>query len=764
MELPEIVEFARNFAVMVRSQGPDPKGVKMRRHAFHHYQSGKTTLSASGLLLPSSFSDSPILKYVRGSNDQTSSSVMAIVVTVASIVEPFLSQQHRESAAQPLPELIPGAQIDVMVESKIKVTGQADVKAKETSHWLQSQLLALVDVPASSLSLQSLIEAPSGSIEHGSWDVGWSLSTANSGPWASTDALRTQVGRDAFSLQNQMHSELHEPSNHRNMATSATRLAFLGVPSIRSEDLADIGISLPNKRGDLLLAMGSPFGVLSPLHFFNSISVGSVANCFPSSSCNSTLLMADIRCHPGMEGGPIFCQYGHLIGILTRPLRQRTGGAEIQLVIPWEAIATARYDILPNEPLKLMKGMAGKENLEIVRKACSPNSQNARGSFNYIHDHLNSDYLPPVPVEKAMASVVLITIDDGVWASGVILNKHGLILTNAHLLEPWRFGKATVQGGRVGVTSKVVSIFSEKPMSPCHNQIASPEEIQSLMPNMVKISDTSLVDEHDGYKLESIYKSPKRIRTRLDIMGSWIWCYTRVVYISRGPLDVALLQLESLPDQLSPIIPDFSCPSPGSKAYVIGHALFGPRCDIYPSVCSGVVSQVVEVQVPLYFNGGSPQKNGSNILPLMLETTAAVHPGGSGGPVLNSDGHIIGLVTSNARHSGGMIIPHLNFSIPCAALEPIFKFSKDMQNPSVLQELDEPNERISSIWALMPPLPPSRRPQLPHLPQVPLEPQKEGKGSRFAKFIAERHGDVFPKSNQLLKVSKLSSEILHGKL
>ncbi|XP_042478321.1 glyoxysomal processing protease, glyoxysomal [Macadamia integrifolia] len=755
MELPEIVENARNFAVMVRIQGPDPKGLKMRRHAFHHYQSGKTTLSASGLLLPDSFSDSPILKYVR----KSSSSVMAIVVTVASIVEPFLSQSHRENAAQPLPELIPGAQIDVMVEPKIKAGSQVDVEANETSHWLQAQLLALVDVPASSHAIQSLIEAPSGTIEQGLWDLGWSLSTSNSGPWVSTDALRTKA-----SSRNQMHPE-HELSNHhRHMAMSASRLAFLGVPSVKSEDILDIGISPPNKRGDLLLAMGSPFGVLSPLHFFNSISVGSVANCFPSSSSNNTLLMADIRCLPGMEGGPIFDQHSSLIGILTRPLRQRSGGAEVQLVIPWEAIATAQKDFLRNEPQKLMKGIASKENLQIIGRECSPNSQNARGSFNYVHDHLTSDCSPPMPVEKTTASTVLVTIDDGVWASGVLLNRHGLVLTNAHLLEPWRFGKTTVQGGRDGVASKAVSIFSDKPMSQSHKDIAGPVEIQSLVPKMAKISDISFFDEHDGYKLDSIYKSPKRIRARLDIMGSWIWCDARVVYVSKGPLDVALLQLEPLPDQLSPIMPDFARPSPGSKAYVIGHGLFGPRCDIYPSVCSGVVARVVEVQVPFYSSGSSPQKNGSNILPLMLETTAAVHPGGSGGPVLNSDGYMIGLVTSNARHSGGTMIPHLNFSIPCVALEPIFKFSKDMQNPSVLQDLDEPNERISSVWALMPPLPPSPRPQLPHLPHTPLDSQKEGKGSRFAKFVAERHSDVLPKSNQLLKVLKLSGEILRSKL
>lgn len=31
---------------------------------------------------------------------------------------------------------------------------------------------------------------------------------------------------------------------------------------------------------------------------------------------------------------------------------------------------------------------------------------------------------------------------------------------------------------------------------------------------------------------------------------------------------------------------------------------------------------------------------------------------------------------SNARHGGGTVIPYLNFSIPCAALEPVVNFSK----------------------------------------------------------------------------------------
>lgn len=60
----------------------------------------------------------------------------------------------------------------------------------------------------------------------------------------------------------------------------------------------------------------------------------------------------------------------------------------------------------------------------------------------------------------------------------------------------------------------------------------------------------------------------------------------------------------------------------------------------------------------------------------MLQTTAAVHPGGSGGAVVDVSGRLIGLVTSAARHSGGSMLPHLNFSIPVEALKPVFAFAK----------------------------------------------------------------------------------------
>ncbi|KAK1373697.1 hypothetical protein POM88_029890 [Heracleum sosnowskyi] len=107
------------FRRWVIVQGPDPKGLKMRRHAFHHYNSGKTTLSASGMLVPSSLFDPAIAKQIRGDID-ASLTGSAFVLTVASVIEPFLSNRDN-LAQQPKNTLIADSQIDIMIEKTFKV-------------------------------------------------------------------------------------------------------------------------------------------------------------------------------------------------------------------------------------------------------------------------------------------------------------------------------------------------------------------------------------------------------------------------------------------------------------------------------------------------------------------------------------------------------------------------------------------------------------------------------------------------------------------
>lgn len=57
-----------------------------------------------------------------------------------------------------------------------------------------------------------------------------------------------------------------------------------------------------------------------------------------------------------------------------------------------------------------------------------------------------------------------------------------------------------------------------------------------------------------------------------------------------------------------------------------------------------MVAKVVQAKFPLTYKLSQPGKTQENF-PVMLETTAAVHPGGSGGAVVNLNGCMIGLVT-----------------------------------------------------------------------------------------------------------------------
>ncbi|XP_047163563.1 glyoxysomal processing protease, glyoxysomal isoform X4 [Vigna umbellata] len=715
----ETVSCARNFAVMVRVRGPDPKGLKMRKHAFHQYRSGETTLSASGMLVPDTLYDAQVATRLYGGNCED----RVFVVTVASVVEPFLSPQHRENIPQGRPDLISGVRIDVMTENTNGHSNQG------TPCWLIAQLLSLVDIPTSSDCLQSLIEASLGLPEF-EWEVGWSLASYNNDSQRSRDVFQTQErlvtgGSGSASL----------------VYKSLTRMAILSV-SLSFRDLLDTKLSAMNKRGDFLLAVGSPFGVLSPMHFFNSISVGCIANSYPSHSSDGSLLMADIRCLPGMEGGPVFSKHACLTGILLRPLRQKTYGAEIQLVVPWEAIVSASSGLLRNRPENTEKALCNQGgDLYAAGTGSFSDTDKLDVCSRIKREHLYFGSSSPLPIEKAMPSVCLVTIGDGVWASGVLLNSQGLILTNAHLLEPWRFGKEHVSGRGYGTNSEKSSSTSEG-TAYLGNRVESNQVSQTSQLKMPIIYPFT-ANEQGGYKLlNPTYDNRRNIR------------------------------LESVLDDLLPITMEFSRPSTGSKAFVIGHGLFGPKrgmtlltqsicffLGFFPSVCSGVVAKVVEAKTPQSYLPIQPEHlHNREYFPAMLETTAAIHPGASGGAVINSDGHMIGLVTSNARHGGGTVIPHLNFSIPSAALAPISKFSKGMEDLSLLKILDESNEYLSSIWALMRPSYPN-----PHSvhdpPQSATDNKSKEKGSRFAKFIAERK-DVF----NVGKSGVLPKEVVPSKL
>jgi S1-C subfamily serine protease len=102
-------------------------------------------------------------------------------------------------------------------------------------------------------------------------------------------------------------------------------------------------------------------------------------------------------------------------------------------------------------------------------------------------------------------------------------------------------------------------------------------------------------------------------------------------------------------------------PVRGEPVTVVGHAAFGPRLLLRPSMTAGEVAKVV-------LQHGRP---------VLIQSTAMVLAGHSGGALLDATGNLLGMVTSHARapHSGGQkkerIIPRLNFVLPIASAIPL---------------------------------------------------------------------------------------------
>lgn len=57
-------------------------------------------MSASGMLLPSSLVNASVAKQNVGEGNLQSMGGYVLVMTVASVIEPFLSQQHRDSMSK----------------------------------------------------------------------------------------------------------------------------------------------------------------------------------------------------------------------------------------------------------------------------------------------------------------------------------------------------------------------------------------------------------------------------------------------------------------------------------------------------------------------------------------------------------------------------------------------------------------------------------------------------------------------------------------
>ena len=126
----------------------------------------------------------------------------------------------------------------------------------------------------------------------------------------------------------------------------------------------------------------------------------------------------------------------------------------------------------------------------------------------------------------------------------------------------------------------------------------------------------------------------------------------------------------------------------------------------------------------------------------MLLTSATVHAGASGGAVVNADGCVVGIVTSNARHSAsGATIPNLNFAVAVDALRALWQLAAQPQGltHTALQQLDIRDAALLDTWTI------SKPPESPFVGGGRGKPRLQG-SARLAELLSNSRLGVLPPS------------------
>lgn len=168
-------------------------------------------------------------------------------------------------------------------------------------------------------------------------------------------------------------------------------------------------------RGGWVSAAGAPFGCLSPRHFGCCVTTGCLGNSIVPPGSAPTLLLPDLRVHPGMEGAPLTAAGGALLGILGPPLRQPACAVELPIALPMAYIHAAIH--------AATQAGAPKSTKDAMLSDTPPQS------VSHADDNSNARlYTPSVRTH----AVVGVLTHAGRWASGIAM-ANGYVLTVAHL-------------------------------------------------------------------------------------------------------------------------------------------------------------------------------------------------------------------------------------------------------------------------------------------------------------------------------------------
>ncbi|HEX6290571.1 MAG TPA: trypsin-like peptidase domain-containing protein [Herpetosiphonaceae bacterium] len=191
----------------------------------------------------------------------------------------------------------------------------------------------------------------------------------------------------------------------------------------------------------------------------------------------------------------------------------------------------------------------------------------------------------------------------------------------------------------------------------------SEQVYRTIHPSLVLIQTSAVGDEgEDGYGLGSgvVVNDRGDILTSLHVVAgarSIELTFTdgsrssaRIV-VAQPEHDIAVLRARQPPQQLVPaILGNPNAMRIGDEAFVVGHPL-----GLYGSMSAGVISG---------FDRSFQPTTGDRPLHGLIQIDAAVNPGNSGGPLLNRDGHVIGIVAGLVNPTNQEVFIGLGFAVP----------------------------------------------------------------------------------------------------
>jgi S1-C subfamily serine protease len=163
-----------------------------------------------------------------------------------------------------------------------------------------------------------------------------------------------------------------------------------------------------------------------------------------------------------------------------------------------------------------------------------------------------------------------------------------------------------------------------------------PGEIEEDFHEKYTAVGTGVVIDDQGTILTNLHVAQAAKRLRVEFHDG-TEADARIIG-ARPELDLAIIQPSTLPDDLQPATLGSSAAlRPGDEVVAIGFP-FG----IGPSASSGVVSGLLRIF----------EQEGSPAMRNMIQFDAAANPGNSGGPLVNANGEVVGIVTAILNPSG----------------------------------------------------------------------------------------------------------------